>query len=78
MVYLIGHMEKLFVSIQTLFCLPNNVFAFPVTVDLPQTISLVYSGVSCGNWDDPGVNARRLGLGMTEACKIGSQHWIAK
>lgn len=28
MVYLIGHMEKLFVSIQTLFCLPNNVFAF--------------------------------------------------
>ena len=78
MVYLIGHMEKLFASIQTLFACQIMCLLFPITVDLPQTISLVYSGVSCGNWDDPGVNARRLGLGMTEACKIGSQHWIAK
>ena len=51
---------------------------FPITVDLPQTISLVYSGVGCGSRDDPGVKARRLGLGMAEACKIGSHHWIAK
>ena len=49
------------------FGLPNNVLAFLVTVDLPQTISLV-SVVIIGTISGP--MRGRLGLDMTEACKI--------